>query len=234
MCLLSFVCLTFSAPLGLFLCTVWSRDLTFIFATWPPVCELAPFIKRRSLPQWFEVLSFETLGPRCSLGLVTCQPGPTEFQNYGREEVSPAHRATCEQSGQAGPVASLRRERCNAGPRVPAQGGLVSSPPRLGSPCRHAPAAVGPRCPSLTCSALTLCSLFQSEPQLHRSDRVSLHVAVLLPAHLLWRDADNRQRHDPQRHGRHRKDCRQGDAALWLMVNLDMARPLCLVSLSCC
>lgn len=80
------------------------------------------------------------------------------------------------------------------------------------------------QCRFLTHSALTLYSLFQFEPQLHRSDWVSLHVALLLPAHLLWRNADNRQCHDPQWHGRHRKNCRQGETALWLVVNLDLAQ----------
>lgn len=147
--------------------------------------------------------SFETLGPGYSLGVVLCQPGPPEFQNRGRKEVFPAHRATHEQSGQAGLVASERRECCKVGPWVSAQGGPMSSCPGLGSPHRCASAAVVPFCPSLT-----QCSLFQPEPQLHRSDRVSLHVAVLLPAYLLWRDADGRQHHRPQRHGRHGTDCR--------------------------
>lgn len=73
-------------------------------------------------------------------------------------------------------------------------------------------------------STVTLDFLFQFEPQLHRSDRVSLHVALLLPAHLLRRDANDRQRHHPQRHGCHRKNRRQGETALWPAVNLDVAQ----------
>lgn len=84
--------------------------------------------------------------------------------------------------------------------------------------------SVSLQCCVLTCPTLTPYSLFQFEPQLHRSDWVSLHVALLLPAHLLWRNADHRQCHDPQRHGCHRKNCRQGEIALWLVVNLDLAQ----------
>lgn len=91
--------------------------------------------------------------------------------------------------------------------------------------CLH---SCGASLSSVISSTLTLGSLFQLEPQLHRSDWVSLHVAVLLPAHLLRRNADHRQCHDPQRHGCHRKNCRQGEPALGLVGNLDGPRPLCL------
>lgn len=51
---------------------------------------------------------------------------------------------------------------------------------------------------------------WQSVPQLHRPDRVSLHVALLLSAHLLRRNAHHRQRDHSERHGSHRQDFRQG------------------------
>lgn len=50
----------------------------------------------------------------------------------------------------------------------------------------------------------------QSVSELHRPDRVSLHVALLLSAHLLWRNAHHRQCDHSQRHGCHWQDCWQG------------------------
>lgn len=50
----------------------------------------------------------------------------------------------------------------------------------------------------------------QSVSELHRPDRVSLHVALLLSAHLLWRDAHHRQRHHSQWDGCDGQDCWQG------------------------
>ena len=66
-------------------------------------------------------------------------------------------------------------------------------------------------------SAATLSCLFQFEPQLHRPDRVSLHVALLLPAYLLWGHADYRQRYYPQWNGSHGEDRGQGETALQLV-----------------
>lgn len=50
----------------------------------------------------------------------------------------------------------------------------------------------------------------QSFPQLHRPDRVSVHVALLLSAHLLWRNAHHRQCDHSQRDGCYWQNCRQG------------------------
>lgn len=96
--------------------------------------------------------------------------------------------------------------------------------PSKEGPCHLFLHSVSLQCCFLACPTLTPYSSFQFEPQLHRPDWVSLHVALLLPADLLWRHADHRQCHDPQWHGCHRKNCRQGEIAFRLVVNLALAQ----------
>ncbi len=51
----------------------------------------------------------------------------------------------------------------------------------------------------------------QPTSQLHRPDRVSLHVAILLAAYLLWSNANHCQCHYPQWYGGHWQDQGQGE-----------------------
>lgn len=78
------------------------------------------------------------------------------------------------------------------------------------------PAVVFRYCRLRLLSAVTLFCLFQFEPQLHRPDRVSLHVALLLPAYLLWGHADYHQRYHPQWQESRGEDRGQGETALRL------------------
>lgn len=60
-------------------------------------------------------------------------------------------------------------------------------------------------------SQLTLSnSLFKSQSKLHRSDRMPLYVALLLPAHLLRWHANDSQCYHPEWHGCDWQDCGQG------------------------
>lgn len=131
---------------------------------------------------------------------------PRQLQARGAE-VMPTH-ATVPQARPAGLEASSL------------QGVLWGQVPgpwlRLRSALMTLSCGCVPSLPSPTLSAVMLFCLFQFEPQLHRPDRVSLHVALLLPAYLLWGHADYRQRHHPQWHGSHGEDRGQGETALRL------------------
>lgn len=213
------MCLRLLIHLGFILRCGVRYGSNFIFCQMITNLSQLHLLKYPSLPLWFPDLRLWVQGIHWGWSRPHSLPSTTTKVPDLQKEGGAAHTSRC-----------LYRQLRQTGPGVLAQKAFQSQVPRC---LLRAALQAGPSkaqaCPADSpctrwCCFLTLCSLFQFEPQLHRSDRVSLHVALLLPAHLLWRNADNRQCHDPQWHGRHRKNCRQGEIALWLVVNLDLAQ----------
>ena len=192
------------------LCSIWGL-LQYVWCNlWISFCLLpnghsfipGPVIEKSIIAPWLETESRSSLGPLMHLFFPSCR-----LQACGAE-VMPTH-PTVPRARPAGLEASSL------------QGVLWGQVPRPGWDsglpwwlflrlCRIIAVP-----DSVSCNTVLSVSVWAPVTSTWPS---VLHVA------LLWGHADYRQRHHPQRHGSHREDRGQGETALWLAGDLDVAQ----------